>query len=277
MNFIRSIYLAIVLLLSNTFGTGAEIGVTSFLIPSILMGIGVAIDVLIATVVKFNDSSLSWKNWTLPVTITHTLFPAVGYFLFWFTSESFPAIKIILGVTGFVLVLLFIYEVICESINTEPVFGISDWIGKKIGFSKGAAGVFVAVLAVSWDALWSGPAKAAQATAGNWTGLEVALSFLIAGLVVAIVAELALVSSSLLKKYKFHNIESLTRFNLVGKYFELTVIGGFGFLSLWNAFSDTADLYISIAISGSILLITFLILSPSLHKNELIEAKEAIK
>lgn len=57
-------------------------GFTSFLIPSILMGFGIAMDVFIATISKFQDKNLSWKTWTLPVTATHVLFPAFGYYLF---------------------------------------------------------------------------------------------------------------------------------------------------------------------------------------------------
>ena len=277
MNFVRSIYLAVILIFTQTFGLGADIGITGFLIPSILMGIGVAIDVFIATTVKFSDANLTWKNWTLPVTLTHTLFPAFGYFLFWMTSENFPLIQAALGITGFVLVALFIYEILYESMGLEPKFGISNWISRQFGFSNSSAHVLVAVLAVSWDALWSGPAKAAQAVAGNWDGTEVFLSFIIAGLVVAITAEIALLISSLLRRFRFKSKVFMTSFNITGKYIELSVIGGFGVLSLWNAFSTEAGLYISIVSSAIIMLILFVLFYRKLWRNEKKEVTEAIK
>ena len=276
MNFIRAAYVGVILIFSQVFGFGAEIGVNSFLIPSILMGLGVAIDVFIATIVQYNDDNLSWKNWTLPVTLTHTLFPAIGYFLFWSASENFPVTKVILGIFGFILVFLFIYEVICESIDKEPVFGISAWIGDKFNFSESRAHVLVAILAVSWDALWSGPAKAAQAVAGEWTGPEVILSFLIAGVVVAIMAELALGTTYVLRKIKPARKNGIAWFNVVGKYLELSVIGGFGILSLWHVFSAEANLYQSVTISGIFILLIFIFIGKSLYKSELREANQSL-
>ena len=109
-------------------------GFTSFLIPSMLMGFGIAMDVFLATIAKFRDESLSWKTWTLPVTATHVLFPAFGYYLFWGLAIAFPVSKIFLGLIGFVLVTLFIYEVICETAGKTPVFGITTWVGNRFGF-----------------------------------------------------------------------------------------------------------------------------------------------
>lgn len=258
MEFFRLIYLAFLALLGGTFEYGADISIGLFLVPSILMGLGVAIDVALATLAKFQDDFLSWKNWTLPVTFTHTLFPAFGYFLFWSLDEALPTLHTLLGIIGFLLVAAFVYEVLIESLNQKPVFGISSWIGNKIGLAENDARTFVAVLAVSWDALWSGPAKAAQAAAGNWDGFEVFLSFIIAGVVVAIVAELSLTIATHLRKKEFSNKTTLSNYTIVGKYFELSVIGGFGVLALWNAFSDTADLYASISIAAIILLFFFI-------------------
>ena len=258
MEIIRVAYLAILVILGGVFEEGASISVETFLIPSILMGLGVAIDVALATLAKFQDYSLSWKNWTFPVTLTHTFFPAFGYFLFWSLDEALPALHALLGITGFILVAAFVYEVLCESVGTKPKFGISAWIGEKIGLAEGDARTFVAVLAVSWDALWSGPAKAAQAAAGDWSGFEVVLSFIIAGVVVALIAEAALTLTRYLRKQNFENSHALGNYIVLGKYFELSVIGGFGVLALWNAFSPAADLYASISIAAILLLFFFI-------------------
>lgn len=249
----------------------------TFLIPCILMGIGIAIDVTIATTAKFRDTGLSWKTWTVPITLTHVCFPAVGYYLFWGAGQMFPQAELALGVIGFVLVALFLYEVVCESAGYEPVFGISDFVSKMFGLEEDDSRRFIAILAVSWDALWSGPAKAAQATAGNWSDQEVFLSFFIAGITVAIIAQLALGIAFLLRKVRFHNIMAMARFNLVAKWVELSVIGGFGVLSLWHGLLGDGDLYGSIVIAGTVLVILFGLMSTRLMTNEIADARDAIE
>ncbi len=277
MNYVRVLYLALIAYVATLFGDAGDIGITGFLIPSILMGIGVGIDVFIATLVKYRDTNMSWKNWTIPVVITHITFPAFGYFMFWSLSTSVPVAQFTLGIIGFVLVTLFIYEVICESAGLKPIFGISSWIGSFFGFRENDSRLFITVLVVSWDALWSGPAKAAQASAGAWSNFEVGLSFAIAGLVVAIVAEVALFLAHYLRTKNFKNPISMSRFNIVGKYIELSVIGGFGVLSLWNSFSNEANLYQSIIISSLILLIIFIIILQPLWNRQIKEARTALK
>ena len=277
MNSIRLLYLGLIGYFATFFGEASAIGITGFLIPSILMGLGVGVDVFIATLAKYRDKNLSWKTWTIPVVFTHVSFPAFGYFMFWALSTSLPVAQAILGLFGFILVLLFVYEVICESAGIEPIFGISDWIGQKFGFKEDDSRLLITVLAVSWDALWSGPAKSAQATAGAWATSEVILSFLIAGLVVAVVAELALFLAYFLRRRNFKNPVSITRFTIVGKYLELSVIGGFGVLSIWNGFSNNANLYHAIAISSLIILAIFIAIMQPLWRQQIKEARASAK
>jgi hypothetical protein len=157
------------------------------------------------------------------------------------------------------------------------VFGISAWIGRKFGFKQEDSRLLITILAVSWDALWSGPAKAAQATAGAWSNSEVVLSFVIAGLVVAVVAELALFLAYFLRQRNFKNPISVTKFTIFGKYLELSVIGGFGVLSFWHGFSSSADLYHSILISSFIMLIVFILIKQRLWRQQIREARQSAK
>ncbi|HMO77990.1 MAG TPA: hypothetical protein PKD95_02230 [Candidatus Paceibacterota bacterium] len=276
MNSLRFLYLALLGIIAGLLGGEGLYDLSGFLLPSIFMGIGVGIDVFIATIVKYRDRSLSWKSWTIPVVITHISFPAFGYFLFWSLSTSLPIAKIVLGITGFVLVSLFTYEVLCESTGIKPKFGISAWISGLLNLKEKDSRTFITVLVVSWDALWSGPAKAAQASVGGWSNTEVVLSFLVAGAVVAIVAELALFLAFFLRKREFKNPISLSRYNIIGKYLELSVIGGFGVLSLWQSFSDNANLYLSMIVSGTIIAIIFFKLHTSLWKSQLKESRTAV-
>jgi hypothetical protein len=277
MNTFRVFYLALIGFFASFLGDAVAIGITGFLIPSILMGLGVGVDVFLATLAKYRDQTLSWKTWTIPVVFTHISFPALGYFMFWALSASLPVAQMILGLIGFALVTLFIYEVICESAGTEPVFGISDWIGQKFGFKAEDSRLLITILAVSWDALWSGPAKAAQATSGGWSTSEVLFSFFIAGLVVAVVAEIALFLAYFLRRRNFKNPVSITRFTIFGKYLELSVIGGFGVLSFWHGFSNEANLYSSIVISALVMLAIFIFIKQKLWRQQIREARAVAK
>jgi hypothetical protein len=60
--YVRFIYLAVLLAFANIFEQGWQIGIISFLIPSILMGLGVAIDVSIATIVEVLDTTRDYHT-----------------------------------------------------------------------------------------------------------------------------------------------------------------------------------------------------------------------
>ncbi len=250
-------------------------GIVNFLLPCALMGVGIAIDVTIATISKFRDGSLGFRTWTVPITATHVLFPATGYYIFWGLGEVFPALHLLLGLAGFILVGLFIYEVLAQSVGSEPVFGISAFIGRVFGLEGDDSRRFIAILAVSWDALWSGPAKAAQAAAGHWTTNEVFLSFFVAGAVVAVIAQFALLAALGLRRVKFADAVAMACFNFWAKWVELSVIGGFGVLSLWQGVAGEGDLYWSIAIAAVGLGFVFLWFRKELMKNEFEAARKA--
>ena len=245
-------------------------------LPSILMGFGIAIDVMLATVSKFQDSDLSFKNWTLPIMATHIGLPAIGYYGFWGLSQAFPWLGPVFGGGGALFVALFIYEVFSDWIGHEPIFGISAFIGSLFGFEEGDARRLVAIMAVSWDALWSGPAKAAQALFGNWSDLEVGVSFLIAGLVVAAAAQLSLRLALQLRRRKFHDASKMSNYSMVGMFAETSVIGGFGILSLSQGLNIGLNLGQSVAIASAVMGVLFLTFLKNIRANTLEEAEEAI-
>ncbi len=100
---------------------------------------------------------------------------------------------------------------------------------------------------------------------------------MIAGLVVAVVAELALFLAYFLRKRNFKNPVSVTRFTILGKYLELSVIGGFGVLSFWHGFSSAANLYYSILVSSFLMLIIFLFIKQRLWRQQIREARACAK
>lgn len=246
-------------------------------IPSDLMGLGIAIDVMLATVAKFRDSDLSFKNWTLPIMATHIGLPAIGYYGFWGLSQAFPLLSPALGILGALFVLLFLYEVVGDWVGYEPKFGISKWFGGLFGFKEGDARRIVAIMAVSWDALWSGPAKAAQAVTGGWTDSEVGWSFLIAGLVVATAAQLSLNIAMRLRRQRFNDAVKMTRVSMAGMYAETSVIGGFGVLSFLQGMGISDDIYHSIGIAAVIMGLVFLVFYRRIHSNTLAESNKSIE
>ncbi len=255
--------------------THREFDFFSFWLPSILMGVGIAIDVAMATVSKFRDRTMSFQNWTLPIMGTHILFPAFGYYGFWGLRKEFSALTPVLGFVGFIFVFLFVYEVVCEAIGKEPVFGISSWFSDRMGLKEDDTRRIIAILAVSWDALWSGPAKAAQAAAGNWTIMEVVLSFPVAGMTVALVAEASLAVARILQRKKFESSEEMAWWFVWGKYFELSVIGGFGVLSLIQTFAS-GNIYFSVVIAGWVLACVWFVFAPEILESSRKDAKEAV-
>lgn len=59
-------------------------------IPSQLMGLGIAIDVILATLAKYRDKDLGFWNWTFLIMCTHIGLPALGYYGFWGLSQTYP-------------------------------------------------------------------------------------------------------------------------------------------------------------------------------------------
>jgi hypothetical protein len=244
-------------------------------IPSVLMGLGIAIDVMLATISKFRDSDLSFKNWTLPIMVTHIGFPALGYYGFYGMSQTWPWLSPALGIIGAVFVFLFIYEVAGEWIGYEPIIGISEKFGNLFGFKEDDARRFVAIMAVSWDALWSGPAKS-EAIGPDWTSSDIGWSFVIAGLVVAFAAQLSLKIALRMREQNFNDVERMALWSVAGKFFESSVIGGFGVLSLLQGLRVSDSIAVSLGISMTVMVVIFSVFMKRIVKNTFEETREAV-
>lgn len=177
-------------------------------------------------------------TWTIPVAGTHIVLPAIGYYGWWYLGASFHQLGIVLGLSAFLMISIFLYETFCDWIDAAPVVSLKPLTGFLLrGADSATATRIVAILAVSMDALWSGPAKAAQAESAAWTPAEVSVSFLIAGLVVAAFAEGSLLVSKQLSRVDFRDTKRLAVLLVGGKFLEASILWAFGLLSLWNAFA----------------------------------------
>jgi hypothetical protein len=148
----------------------------------------------------------------------------VGYYSA-FGLEHVPGLSAVVGLIGFSLIAIFLYSMLRAMLSDEDnaeeaAVGASDW---------------PLVLAVSWDALWSGPAKAAQAV--GWTTMEVLLSFPLAGLVVALAATASTFAAGYLEDQALKiasSSERQVRTKMWGVVAEVGIFSYFGFLALFT-------------------------------------------
>jgi hypothetical protein len=215
--------------------------IESFFIPSMLMGLGIAIDVAVATLARFRDASMSFRSWTVPVALAHIILPAFGYYSWWVLGQSSAVFIVPLALLAFALISVFLHETFAGWIDSTPTMSLRPILAIAMqAVPKSQQGQLLVILAVSMDALWSGPAKAAQADVGDWNWVLVAFSFFVAGAVVAIIAQASLMAAKWLNRISFSNDYSLARSMVIAKYIETSVLFGFGVLTLWNIAGDWA-------------------------------------
>lgn len=154
--------------------------ISEFVLACLLMGLAIGLDVAIVTAIYTKQLSVTAvKNrWVLGVTATHTLFPMFGYMLSYFGLKWLPSISPIIGLVAFAFIAYFLYQELQSYHENDE----SSFTHKAISWAL--------IIAVSWDALWSGPAKSAQII--NWPEALVWLSFLVVGALVFLSSQIGL-------------------------------------------------------------------------------------
>jgi len=188
-----------------------------FILASLLMGLGIGFDVALATVSRaqqLNTFRLAFI-WVLGVSLTHTVFPMIGYLLAYFSVQVQPAIAPVIGVIAFTCIFFYLKAELKQIANPEQENNNSQLL-VTLGL----------ILAVSWDALWSGPAKSAQVI--GWPELMVWVSFLIVGSMVAFLAIISLKFSRYINRMT-HQREYI---NWIFCWIQYSVIGYFGLLAM---------------------------------------------
>ena len=189
-----------------------------FILACLIMGCGIGADVAIATFVRAQQLNKQNQTgyWICGVTFTHTVFPMFGYLLAYFSIQSMPLLTPIIGLFAFLFIAYFLWQELKGYLHADE--GEQDHCQSLVTFAL--------ILAVSWDALWSGPAKSAQVM--NWPNELVWLSFLVVGFIVALCAYIGLLFAK-----KFNQVSS--EFSIVivlGLWVQYSVIAYFGFLAL---------------------------------------------
>ena len=198
--------------------------IIEFLLACTLMGLGIGADVTIATMLR--GAQLNSVNkacfWLVGVTLTHTLFPMIGYLLTYFSIQSLPFLTPAVGLLAFSLIAYFLWTEFLNLKAQKKASGCETFYEN----SSQSALSFALILAVSWDALWSGPAKSAQVM--GWSEGYIFSSFIFVGFVVALCALAGLYVSKKLSPLKLASGKYL----VLGQWLQYSVIGYFALLAL---------------------------------------------
>ncbi|MCG8317390.1 MAG: hypothetical protein MI976_29580 [Pseudomonadales bacterium] len=190
-----------------------------FFSASILMGLAIGLDAAIATGVNAPAMATPTRaiKWLCGITFTHTVFPMVGYLMSYYGLQEFPMLSPLIGLVAFYLIAHFFIDELKSVVQND-----SDPQEHSYLISLGL------ILAVSWDALWSGPAKSAQVI--EWPPLAIWTSFLVVGATVSILSTLAFLASN---RFVKHYVGVWGQEGqLIAKWLQLSCVSYFGWLAL---------------------------------------------
>jgi hypothetical protein len=230
-----------------------------YLLACIVMGLGIGFDVVLATLSRLRhiSSDNSWL-WVKRISFTHVLFPMIGYYFFVGLFRSYPFLRILLGIIAFSLVVIFLFDI------------VKGWLSQDSQDSDESPFAWAVVLSVSWDALFSGPAKSAQAI--GWSSRQVLVSFIISGAVVTSMAIIAVIIAKAIRRAITDilgtEVYRLSILHLAMMYFEFVILSYFGVLALIRYTLASGLSFIAIAaISVAFGAVLFFLLRKSLLHN----------
>jgi hypothetical protein len=217
--------------------------IPEFLTASFLMGLAIGLDAAIATSGRARNllDQRQALAWLAAITATHTLFPLVGYLGSYYGLQSQPALSPLIGVLAFALIAYFVLQELQTAKRSSVATDIPD-------LSSGWLVNGAMIVAVSWDALWSGPAKSAQVV--DWPEVAIWASFVIVGLTVASLCSVALLAMrTVLCEVSF-------RYQRVLQWLQLTAISYFAWLALLRyTFASTLPALSILIVAGLLMAI----------------------
>ena len=202
-----------------------------FILTCTLMGLAIGLDVAVVTALyskQLGNVDIR-RRWLFGVTATHTIFPMIGYMLSYFGLKWLPGLSPLLGLVAFSFILYFLYQELADfhCIEHEKTQSNMDVISTAL------------IIAVSWDALWSGPAKSAQII--GWSESAVWVSFWVVGGLVLLAAHIGLVFGRYLERMQKDHKVSTSWY-----WIQYTAIAYFGLLALlrYTFGSDIPDVIV---------------------------------
>ena len=192
--------------------------VTEFIVASTLMGLAIGVDVALATMARARHLQVtrSAPFWIAGVSATHTLFPMLGYGLAYMSVQIHPLMSPFVGIVAFACIALFLRAELIAYSGPDEADNDSNHLLVTSAI----------ILAVSWDALWSGPAKSAQVI--GWPNSAVWSSFLLVGVLVFAMAVASYQGALKWRKFADENGRSVH----LSLWVQYSVIGYFGLLAL---------------------------------------------
>ncbi|MBL4796199.1 MAG: hypothetical protein JKY50_02165 [Oleispira sp.] len=223
-----------------------SVSILEMVMACLVMGLGIGADVALATFLQANTmgNKRAVLFWIVGVTLTHTLFPMIGYLLAHFSIYSAPMISPVIGLVAFSFIAYFVID--------ELDVGSEETDDSNNGQILVTVGL---ILTVSWDALWSGPAKSAQVI--GWPDYWVWSSFLIVGLVVSV---FSIVSYFLAKQVDIKIRQPKWMSFDFGQWVQLSVVSYFGLLALLRYTFDVQWLW------WKLLMVSFILMAIILHR-----------
>lgn len=224
------------------------------------IGVSISIDVLFGTVANFKDTSLSFKNWSLPLMIFHIILLLVGSYLLWTAVELDITNERVVATIGFGLISWLVVDLLWQALTSNTLPYGPNWLAIKAGVDEESSSRILAMLAVSFDALFVGLANPAN-------NLSMFLVAIIAGAVVAICTQAALLVARMLRSIQFAG-HKMTAFNIFGSFCSITAINTFGIMALSRACSQEAGLLHAATLSALIIGIVYIVTFRQLWRNE---------
>lgn len=247
-----------------------DLSIWGFVSASALMAIGIGTDVAIATLTqaaKLKTIRLALL-WVIGVSLTHTLFPMAGYLLTYFSIQLHPIITPIVGLIAAMLIFNYLKSELHSfqptirleqrsTTSPNPEKSNQTQGSRRLQETKQLWATLGLILAVSWDALWSGPAKSAQVV--GWPDWWVWGSFYIVGAVITIATLVALFAGYRLAML----LSSNQRLWLFGAaWLQFGVIGYFGLLAFFTyTLNMILPWWLLLQLSFSMVLVVLLIKS----------------
>jgi len=195
------------------------------------MAIGIGIDAAIATSLQARKLKTNKHafTWILGVSLTHTLFPLFGYIGSYISIQSLPILTPFIGIIAFSLIAYFLWgefqQLFIDDTNDHTLPSTATQSHERDESVLISLGL---ILAVSWDALWSGPAKSAQVD--HWPEIAIWSSFILVGLIISLLTSISLFVSRLTKLQDF--VSEYASLKLLAYWLQYSVIAYFAWLAL---------------------------------------------
>ncbi len=195
------------------------------------VGFTISIDVFFYTSAKAASEKLNFKNWTGPVAFAHVILMGTIIGAIYLLGKGFDSLRPPLGIFGFGIVVLYLYELMSKWRGEKPYWSLTDAVEKAIGGRWFLLWLSPRVLAVSLDCI---PVAAVVAIQTNdWSTYQLALGLGVIGLTVALVTQASLVAAWLFKQLG-RNTSTRTKALscLGGNWIVLSLLASFGLLAL---------------------------------------------